>query len=209
MNDLPGLSRWAIPSFSFSVDRSSWAKVKGFAENIEAGSCRHLSSANKANTFDGAIIDGRGLTVNIHYSISKLPESGYKPRAADERVGYFTTAIKNLNKNPDDGNFIRYINRWNLQKLEPGAKVSLPKKPILFWLDKNMPYAYRKPIRDGILEWNKAFEKAGFTMPSKFDSKKTTTPGIRKISVTTRSVGVLPIRICIGEPGQSDDRRDS
>lgn len=162
MNDLPGLSRWAIPSFSFSVDRSSWAKVKGFAENIELEVAATFSSANKANTFDGAIIDGRGLTVNIHYSISKLPESGYKPRAADERVGYFTTAIKNLNKNPDDGNFIRYINRWNLQKLEPGAKVSLPKKPILFWLDKNMPYAYRKPIRDGILEWNKAFEKAGF-----------------------------------------------
>ena len=40
--------------------------------------------------------------------------------------------------------------------------MSPPKKPIVFWLEKTIPYKYRKPIRDGILEWNKAFEKAGF-----------------------------------------------
>ncbi len=162
MSDLPGLSRWNIPGFSFAKDRSSWEKVKGFAENIELEVAATYSSGSNTEAFGGAVIDSRGLTVNVHYSISKLPETGYKPRQADERVGYFTTAIKNLNKNPDDGNFVRYINRWNLEKLEPNADVSLPKKPIVFWLDKNMPYAYRKPIRDGILEWNKAFEKAGF-----------------------------------------------
>ena len=37
-----------------------------------------------------------------------------------------------------------------------------PKEPIIFWLEKTIPFKYRKPIRDGILEWNKAFEKAGF-----------------------------------------------
>ena len=162
MSDLPGLSRWIIPGFSFAKDRSNWEKVKGFTENIELEVAATYSSGSNAEAFGGAVLDGRGLTVNIHYSISKLPDSGYKPRLADERVGYFNTAIKNLNKNPDDGNYVRYINRWNLQKLEPDAEVSLPKKPIVFWLDKNMPYAYRKPIRDGILEWNKAFEKAGF-----------------------------------------------
>ena len=162
MSDLPGLSRWSIPGFGFAKDRSSWEKVKGFDENIELEVAATYSSGNNSEAFAGAVIDGRGLTVNIHYSISKLPDSGYKPRLADERVGYFITAVKNLNKNPDDGNFVRYINRWNLQKLEPDAEVSLPKKPIVFWLDKNMPYAYRKPIRDGVLEWNKAFEKAGF-----------------------------------------------
>ncbi len=40
--------------------------------------------------------------------------------------------------------------------------VSPPKKPIIFWLEKTVPFKYRKPIRDGIAEWNKAFEKAGF-----------------------------------------------
>ncbi len=162
MSDLPNLSRWTIPGFTFVKDRSNWDKVKGFTGNVELEVAATYSSESNDEAFNGIVIDGRGLTVNIHYSISELPDSGYKPRVADERVGYFTTAIKNLNKNPDDGNFIRYINRWNLQKLEPDSEVPLPKKPIVFWLDKNMPYAYRKPIRDGILEWNKAFEKAGF-----------------------------------------------
>ena len=169
MSDLPGISRYALPGYSFARDRSTWAKIKGkndqLTDNMEievaatyAGASGGLANYSTQNL----VIDSRGVSVNVHYSISKLPTSGYTPRLADERVGYFTTAVKNFNKNPDDGNFVRYINRWNLQKLEPKADVSLPKKPIVFWLEKTIPYQYRKPIRDGILEWNKAFEEAGF-----------------------------------------------
>ena len=57
---------------------------------------------------------------------------------------------------------MRYINRWNLQKSDPSADKSPPKQPIVFWLEKTIPFKYRKPIRDGIEEWNKAFEKAGY-----------------------------------------------
>lgn len=162
MSDLPGIARSELSGFSFAKDRSSWEKVKGFSDNVELEIAATYSSSSDSESFNGLVLDSRGLTVNVHYSISMLNDTGYKPRQADERVGYFTTAIKNLNKNPDDGNFVRYINRWNLQKLEPDADVSLPKKPIVFWLDKTMPFQYRKPVRDGILEWNKAFEEAGF-----------------------------------------------
>jgi nitrogen regulatory protein PII len=48
-----------------------------------------------------------------------------------------------------------------LQKAEPGASTP-PKKPIVFWIEKTVPFKFRKPIREGILEWNKAFEKAGY-----------------------------------------------
>ncbi|HXT60451.1 MAG TPA: zinc-dependent metalloprotease, partial [Pirellulales bacterium] len=48
------------------------------------------------------------------------------------------------------------------QKNDPSAEFSTPKKPITFYLEKTVPFKYRKPISDGILEWNKAFEKAGF-----------------------------------------------
>jgi hypothetical protein len=57
---------------------------------------------------------------------------------------------------------VRYITRWNLEKADPKAEMSTPKEPIIFWLEKTIPFKYRKPIRDGILEWNKAFAKAGF-----------------------------------------------
>lgn len=172
MSDLPKIGRYALPGYSFARDRSSWAKIKGkndqLTDNMElevaatyAGTGGGLLGASSGAAQD-LVVDSSAVSVNVHYSISKLPTSGYTPRLADERVGYFTTAVKNFNKNPDDGNFLRYINRWNLQKLEPKAEVSLPKKPIVFWLEKTIPYQYRKPIRDGILEWNKAFEEAGF-----------------------------------------------
>ena len=99
----------------------------------------------------------------MHYSISELPVTSYQPRLADDRVGYFLTVLKDFSKKEtDDDRFVRYINRWNLEKADPSAEMSTPKEPIIFWLEKTIPFKYRKPIRDGILEWNKAFEKAGY-----------------------------------------------
>ncbi|MBQ6620741.1 MAG: zinc-dependent metalloprotease [Thermoguttaceae bacterium] len=166
LSDLPGIASRALPGFSFARERSTWGKIKGkndrLTDNIELEVNAAYTGGNSTSDGDPLVIDRKGVAVTIHYSISKLPTSGYNPRLADERVGYFTTAVKNMSKNQDDGNFVRYINRWNLRKLEPKAECSLPKKPIVFWLEKTIPYAYRKPIRDGILEWNQAFEEAGF-----------------------------------------------
>ncbi|MBQ9874299.1 MAG: zinc-dependent metalloprotease [Thermoguttaceae bacterium] len=144
---------------SFARDRSTWAKVKAMKDNLELEVAATYTAGSGSTDI---ILDLRGVCVNVHYSISKLPNSGYQPRLADERVGFFMTALRDVSKMSADDNFIRYINRWNLQKLEPTAEKSLPKKPIVFWLDKATPYQYRKTIRDAVLEWNKAFEKAGF-----------------------------------------------
>ncbi len=54
------------------------------------------------------------------------------------------------------------IKRWRLEKKDPAAALSEPKEPIVFWIDRNIPVKYRQAIVDGVLEWNKAFEKAGF-----------------------------------------------
>ena len=106
--------------------------------------------------------DSRGVTINVHYSISRLPETGYQPRLADDRVGYFLSVIKDFSRPGGEDQFVRYINRWDLRKAEPTAAVSPPVTPIIFWIEKTVPFKYRAPIREGILEWNKAFEKAGF-----------------------------------------------
>jgi len=105
---------------------------------------------------------GGGMLRAFHYSISRLPEStGYKPREADERIGYFTTVHRDLGKYRDDQKWIRYINRWDLQKRDPNLKLSPPKEPIIFYIDQTVPVRYRRWVRAGVLEWNKAFEKVG------------------------------------------------
>jgi hypothetical protein len=108
------------------------------------------------------LADSRGFTLKLHYSISQLPNNNYQPRLADERVGYFLTAYQDLSRDDRHDNFVRYINRWNLEKQNPKAEISPPKKPIVFWIDNAVPLEYRDAIREGVLMWNQAFLKAGF-----------------------------------------------
>ena len=159
MSDLPQISR-ALPGFSLSAQKSSWAETKTFDHNVEIEVAATYASSG-SRQFD-TVSDSRGVTVNVHYSISRLPSTGYKPRLADDRVGYFLTVIKDFSREGKDDRFVRYINRWHLEKADPKAKQSPPKVPIRFYLEKTIPFKYRKPIREGIEEWNKAFEKAGF-----------------------------------------------
>ncbi len=165
MSDLPQISS-VLPGFMFSDTKSTWAegfpkgKNRGLTDNIELEVAATYASSGRDEI--DSVADSRGASIHVHYSISLLPENGYQPRMADDRVGYFLTALKDWSKKGEDDRFVRYINRWDLQKAEPSAEISPPKKPIIFYLEKTIPYAYRAPIRDGIAEWNKAFEKAGF-----------------------------------------------
>lgn len=159
MSDLPQISM-VLPGFRFSPQKSTWGKNRGFDKNVELQVAATYTS--DGNMEIDSVPDSRGVTINVHYSISRLPETNFKPREADDRVGYFLTAVKDFSKSEEEDRFVRYINRWNLQKADADAEISPPKKPIVFWLEKTIPFKYRKPIRDGLEEWNLAFEKAGF-----------------------------------------------
>ncbi|HUE75177.1 MAG TPA: zinc-dependent metalloprotease [Pirellulaceae bacterium] len=158
-SDLPQISQ-ALPGFSFAGDRSTWASVKGFESNLELEVAATYSSGGQLNI--DTVPDSRGVTINVHYSISKIPQTSYQPRLADDRIGYFLTVVKDFSSKSDRDQFIRYINRWDLQKADPSLKLSPPVKPIEFWIEKSVPFKYEKAIYDGIYEWNKAFETAGF-----------------------------------------------
>jgi len=160
MSDLPQISH-VLSGFAFSKDKSTWASIKAFRDNVELQVAATYASSG-TRSFD-TVADSRGVTLNVHYSISRLSKTGYAARVADDRVGYFLTVLKDYSKKasgPD--RFVRYVNRWDLRKADKSANISPPKEPIIFWLEKTVPFKYRKPIRDGILEWNKAFEQAGF-----------------------------------------------
>jgi hypothetical protein len=153
-------------------ERTTWHKVKSFKKNIELQVAATFGSARTGNISGGhgnqdAIPDTRGTTVVIHYGIVELPEPGYSPRQADDRVGHFTTVMKDFSKESPDTAFVRYVNRWRLERADgstwkEGGKLSPPKKKIVFWIENSVPDEFRAAVREGILEWNKAFEKIGF-----------------------------------------------
>ncbi len=145
---------------SFVSDRSTIANVKAFPKNVEIDIAA-VYSRDPSNESD-AVPDARGMQVMVHYSISQLPQTGYRSRKADDRIGYFLTVTKDLSDVTDEQNFVRYINRWDLQKLDPSAKLSPPKDPIVFYLERTVPVHLRPIVRAGIEDWNKAFAKLGF-----------------------------------------------
>ncbi|MBN2578346.1 MAG: zinc-dependent metalloprotease [Pirellulales bacterium] len=157
-SDLPQISTVGR-NFRFDANRSTWASVKGYKDNVEIEVAATYAASGRMET----VADTRGITINVHYSLSRLPVTGYQPRLADDRIGYFITALKDYSKHGETDPWVRYVNRWDLQKADPSLAVSPPKHPIIFWIEKTVPYAYRAPIRAGILEWNNAFEKAGFS----------------------------------------------
>ena len=158
ISDLPPLARRIASDARFDKTRSTWGAVKAFPKNVELKVNAVYSSQQNMS----AIPDSRGIQLTLHYSLAGLPENSYRPRLADDRLGHFMTAVKDYSSKTSDAPFIRYVNRWHLEKADKDAKLSPPKEPIIFYIEKTVPHRYRPYVRQGILEWNKAFEKIGF-----------------------------------------------
>jgi hypothetical protein len=155
-----------LPFGSVDPGRTSWHKVKVFPNNVELQVESTFRSQGAGTLFfgfgDPAVADPRGITLVIHYSLTKRPESGYTPRFADHRVGHFLSATKDFGSDDPTTNFRRRVNRWRLEKANPDAKLSPPKKQLVWWVENTVPHEYRPAVEEGILEWNKAFERIGF-----------------------------------------------
>ena len=144
---------------------SNASRFFGAAVRVSNSRIRSIKSAkvfphNTELAFE--IVGAAGRFQTLHYSLSEVPtKTGYKPRKADERVGYFTTAYSDLSKYDDKETRIRFINRWRLEKRDPKLKLSPPKTPIRFYIEHTAPVRYRRWIKAGVGYWNKAFEEVG------------------------------------------------
>ena len=188
MSDLPQIGI-VLPGFTFSPNKSTWADVEVLPKNVELEVAATYASSGMSNI--DSVPDTRGVTVNVHYSISELPQTSYQPRLADDRVGYFLTALKDFSKKEsDDDRFVRYINRWNLEKADPSAEMShaegadhlLARKDDSVQVsqaDSRRHFGMEQGVREGRVT----------TTRSKCGSSRTMRRGIRATSATTRSAG--------------------
>ncbi len=176
MADIPGYltrleSAFRMP-FALDARNSSFASLRNTSELTGLELQAHFSvpklsappstpSPMPATPPPMATPDPRSLFVNFYYSFTKLPEP-MAARVADERIGYFT--VGRVDYTDDTSVKLRrhVIKRWRLEKANPAAAMSPPQTPVVYWLDKNIPEKYRQAVTDGVLEWNKAFEKIGF-----------------------------------------------
>ena len=152
--------RKVAANISLDESRSSFQQLRLYPTNIEAEV--RLTFQAPRNLGLETISDYRWIPIGVHYSLVELPKTPMPSRYADDRVGYFISAIKDFSRDTAESFFVRYINRWRLEKQVPEAPVSLPVQPITYYIDRTVPFEWRPYVRAGILEWNRAFEEAGF-----------------------------------------------
>ena len=142
-------------------DRSFINHARSFPLNVEV---RHTqtfeASTPPSNENVGA------LTLEMNQSLVLLPKEPMRPRYADERVGFFGTERVNFSIVDQKAPTQRYINRWRLEPKDPAAyargELVEPVKPIVYWLDPATPNEYRSCVKQGVEDWQPAFETAGF-----------------------------------------------
>jgi hypothetical protein len=139
-------------------DKSYTEDIHGYPENIEVQTVK---------TFLYQPLAGETFTYAFSTSIMALPSRPMRPRMADDRVGYFYQTYLDFDKNPQALEYAKTILKW---RLEPGdtemyKKGTLvePKKPIVFYIDPATPKKWVPYLIQGVNDWQKAFEKAGFT----------------------------------------------
>lgn len=143
---------------TFVSDASGIISNKAFPNNIEIKSRLSFTLS----------LMNQPYSVIMHRSLFALPDEPMKMRLQDNRVGYFYSDKSIYTTDEDGVNVKTYIHRWRLEpKPEDmeryfNGELVEPEKPIVFYVDNAFPEKWRGAIKQGIEDWNVAFETAGF-----------------------------------------------
>ncbi|WP_179319710.1 zinc-dependent metalloprotease [Winogradskyella helgolandensis] len=157
----PGASPMAFSLGNLDKTKTKINAINNYEDNTNLEVEYVYSSPSVLNGGSQAITDGRNVSIKVFHSLIAMPKNGYEPLFDDPRVGYFTTQVNDqtaTNSTP----YKDLVHRWNLVKKDPEVAISEPVKPITWWMENSTPVEWRETIKQGVLEWNKAFEKAGF-----------------------------------------------
>ena len=148
---------------SLDSKKSFIESLKSYPKNIES---RHVktykSSAPPSNSSLGTV------SIEINNSMILLPKIPMKRRYFDQRVGWIARSQIDYGLDAQKSKSLKYLDRWRLEvkkedieKFKKGELVT-PKKQIVYYIDRATPVKWRKYIKQGIEDWQVAFEEAGF-----------------------------------------------
>ena len=143
-------------SGSYDAEASKILEVKSFPENVEISSQINFQS------------EPEPYLVQIRRSILLLPDEPMKTRYQDNRVGYFYSTYQYFSSDIDMVDIRNIIHRWRLEPREEdmekyfNGELVEPAEPIVFYVDSAFPEKWRGAVKQGIEDWQQAFEAAGF-----------------------------------------------
>ena len=104
--------------FGFDKSNSHFGTCKSFPENTEIDVNLYFKTS-KPSPGATYLMSPYSMIHTYHFSLSTLPETGYSPRIADDRVGHFLTLYQDYSNLDDETPYVRYVSRWHLEKEEP------------------------------------------------------------------------------------------
>ncbi|MDT3402351.1 zinc-dependent metalloprotease [Mucilaginibacter terrae] len=147
---------------SLIADRSFIEDIKAFPDNIE------IKTVKTFNLKPTGQIPGKPVTFQLNSSVILLPKNPMRPRVADPRVGFFSNVYDDFDANMYGVSTKAFIWRWRLEpkpadldRYRKGELVE-PQKPIVIYIDPLTPKKWVPYLKQGIEDWQVAFEKAGF-----------------------------------------------
>ena len=146
---------------SFDKNKSKIEEIKNYPENTNIKTEYVFKNPSVRNGGSEAVTDGRNVSIKVFHTFLNLPTEDYEVRRDDPRVGYFITQVNDQTATTTT-NYRDRIHRWKLIKKNPEQAISEPLKPITWWIENSTPMEWREVIKEGVLAWNEAFEKAGF-----------------------------------------------
>ena len=160
---LPSYVRKGYKITRLDTKKSFIESLKSYPLNIESRHVKtYAASAPPSNSSTGTV------SVEMSNSMILLPKVPMKRRIFDERVGWFTSSQTDYGSEAQKSEKITYLDRWRLEvkdedieKFKRGELVE-PKKQIVYYIDRATPKKWRKYIKQGIEDWQVAFEAAGF-----------------------------------------------
>ncbi|MBS1555100.1 MAG: zinc-dependent metalloprotease [Bacteroidetes bacterium] len=151
---------------NYSLDKSRSAlylpRTKNFPMNTEFEVTLTFTGQPTGGYIRSVTPTATSVTVREHQSFVQLPDNGYKPRRFDPRAGYFSFSFYDYATPISESLEKRFITRHRLSKKDPGAAVSEPVKPIVYYMDPGAPEPIRSALMDGARWWNQAFTVAGY-----------------------------------------------
>ncbi len=160
---LPQFRRRGYKVTRLDEKRSYIDTIRSYPRNIET---RHVKTYNASEPPSNGATGS--LSVMMSNSMILLPETPMKRRYFDQRVGWFARGQTDYGQDAQKSKTITYLDRWRLEvkdedieKYNRGELVE-PKKQIVYYIDRATPKKWVPYIKQGIEDWQVAFEAAGF-----------------------------------------------
>jgi hypothetical protein len=170
---LPPDQRQRLAVRGYDRDRSHLEWVRSFPTNVEVRVVRTYHAENppgelrsSSPQLEGSSTRGRTVSYEANHSMILLPREPMRPRYYDERVGYLHNKQLDFSRDFQGVRPRKLIRRYRLEPSDTAAfrrgELVEPAKPWVWYLDPATPEWIRPYIKEGILEWNEGFERAGF-----------------------------------------------